>query len=247
MQAHRFRPLVVIPALNEQETIGEVVAAARLSCSSASILVVDDGSVDGTAAIAYEAGAVVAPHAVNLGVGAAMRTGFIYALRHGHDAVVQIDGDGQHDPEQIGMLLDGLGDCDVVVGSRFGSEQAYRISRIRRLVIRLLSRVVSVYCRTRITDATSGFRAAGPRAIRLFARHYPSEYLGDTVESLVLAGKVGLTVREVPVTMHARQRGRPSQSIVSGTLNLVRASFVVFQSFIRGVPRGAREIAGVDR
>jgi len=241
------RPLVVIPAFNEQRTVGDVVSAVKAACESATVLVVDDGSTDATAAVAIRAGALVAPHPVNLGVGVAVRTGFEFATRHGHGAVVQVDADGQHDATQIELLLHGLATADIVVGSRFTEGQKYSMSVIRRLTIRMLSRIVSLHCGTRITDATSGFRASGPRAISLFAKHYPSDYLGDTVESLVLAGKVGLSVKEVAVTIHPRVHGRPSQSVLSGTLHLARSAFVTFQSFIRGVPKGARELAGVDR
>ncbi len=247
MPSRIARPLIVIPAIDEAETVGDVVTAVRAACGWCTILVVDDGSTDDTAAVASRAGAIVASHAVNLGVGGAMRTGFHYAFRKGHDAVIQVDGDGQHPASQVGILLDGLETSDIVVGSRFGSDHDYPIRFARRLAIRILSRSVSVHCKTRITDATSGFRAAGPRAIRLFARHYPIEYLGDTVESLVLAGKVGLTVSEVPVAMESRRSGRPSQSFLAATMHLIRAAFVTLQSFIRRVPRGARELAGVER
>ncbi len=231
-----MRPLVVIPALDEERAVGDVVASVRAACPSATVLVVDDGSTDATASVASRAGARVASHAVNLGVGAAMRTGFLYGVRHDHDAVVQVDGDGQHDPAQVGVLLEALSRWDVVVGSRFGPGSSYPIGFTRRLAIRMLSRAVSVHCKTRLTDATSGFRAAGPRAIRLFARHYPTEYLGDTVESLVLAGKAGLTVGEVHVSMDSRNSGQPSQSFFTGTLHLIRSTFIALQSFIRRLP-----------
>lgn len=243
MAVRPMRPLVVIPALNEQASVGAVVDAVRTFCPSVTVLVVDDGSADSTAEIARRAGARVASHAMNIGVGGAMRTGFEYALRRGHDAVVQVDADGQHDPALIQRLLEALSAADIVVGSRFAVGGAYPISNMRRLAIRLLSRLVSVHCRTRITDATSGFRAAGPRAIRLFAAHYPSEYLADTVESLVLGGKAGLVITEVPAAMTQRAHGQPSQSILSGAFHLTRSAFVVFQSFIRSVPPDARRLA----
>ncbi len=244
MPASVTNPLIVIPAIDEAETVGDVVVAVRAASPDCTILVVDDGSTDDTGALASRAGALVASHAVNLGVGGAMRTGFHYAFRNGHDAVVQVDGDGQHPESQIGILLKGLESSDIVVGSRFGPDHDYPIGFVRRVAIRILSRAVSIHCKTRLTDATSGFRAAGPRAIRLFASHYPIEYLGDTVESLVLAGKVGLSVREVPVAMEQRQRGRPSQSPVAAAMHLIRAAFITLQSFIRRPPRGARELVG---
>ncbi len=240
-------PLIVIPALDEAETVGEVVAAVQVAMPGCTVLVVDDGSTDDTVAAATQVGALVASHAVNLGVGAAMRTGFHYAFRNGHDAVVQVDGDGQHPADQIGILLEGLESSDIVVGSRFGSDHDYPIGFVRRLAIRILSRAVSIHCKTRLTDVTSGFRAAGPRAIRLFASHYPTEYLGDTVESLVLAGKVGLSVGELPVAMEPRQSGRPSQSPLAATMHLARATFITLQSFIRRPPQGSQALVGPTR
>lgn len=234
--------LIVVPALNEAQTVALVIREISDAYPSALVLVVDDGSVDATSAVAKSTGAVVAKHVSNLGVGAAMRTGFRYAQLIGAEVVVQVDADGQHEVKQIGRLVSGLDDADIVIGSRFRGSGEYRISFARRLAIRLLSRAVSVPCRTRITDATSGFRATGHRGISLFARYYPTEYLADTVESLALAGRVGLTVTEVPTTMRPRQGGNPSQGFVSAFLNLARSMFVAFQSLILRLPPGAREL-----
>lgn len=234
--------LVVVPALNEAETVASVVTDVSKAYPLASILVVDDGSTDATSEEARSAGAVVAKHASNLGVGAAMRTGFRYAQVIGATTVIQVDADGQHDVKQIGTLIEALGGADVVVGSRFLGSGDYAISRTRRMTIGLLSRAVSVPCRTRITDATSGFRATGHRGIPLFARYYPTEYLADTVESLALAGRAGLSVTEVPVVMRPRQGGNPSQGFVSGVLNLARSAFVALQSMILRLPPGAHEL-----
>ncbi len=238
------RLLIVLPTLNEDASLREVIVGAQNACPDATILVVDDGSTDRTEETAAGCGALVATHPVNLGVGAAMRTGFTYGAVHGFDAVIQIDSDGQHDPSYIPALVEALRTSDVVVGSRFLGGSSFKMHPIRRLAIRLLSRVASLHCGTRITDVTSGFRAAGPRAIRLFRIHYPSEYLGDTVESLVLAGKVGLRVREISIEMQSRRSGRASQTLISATLHLVRATFIALQSFIRSAPRGAKELIG---
>jgi glycosyltransferase involved in cell wall biosynthesis len=233
------RPLVVIPAVDEEESIGGVLAAVRAANPGISIVVVDDGSHDETARIAREAGSPVLSHATNIGVGGAMRTGFLYAHLGGFDAVIQVDGDGQHDPAHIPAILAGLKDFDVVVGNRFGPGSTYDMGRLRRTAARLLSRVVSIHVRRGISDATSGFRGTGPRAIRMFAHHYPTEYLGDTVESLVLAAKAGLSVGEVPVGMGPRTAGNPSQNLVKSVGHLARALFVAFQSFVRRAPAGA--------
>jgi hypothetical protein len=165
-----------------------------------------------------------------------MSTRFLYASGKGFDAVVQVDADGRHEPRKLSSLIEGLETVDIVIGSRFAGSSQYSMSWIRRLSERLLSRVVSIHGRTTITNATSGGRAGGPCAISVFATHYPSEYLGDTVESLVLAGKVGLTVKEVPVTMSARRGGRPSQTNMFGALYLLRAIFLVLHPFVCRAP-----------
>ena len=127
-----------------------------------------------------------------------MGTAFQYADRNGYEALIQFDADGQHRPEFLADLVRGIGEADVVVGSRFAGAGDYRSTWARRNVQRVIAWVVSAYARTRLTDVTSGFRVAGPRAIELFATHYPVEFLGDTVESIVLASRQGLTVSEVP-------------------------------------------------
>jgi glycosyltransferase involved in cell wall biosynthesis len=203
------------------------------------VVVVDDGSTDRTAAVAEAAGAVVLQLPFNVGVGGAMRAGLLYAQRHGYDGVVQVDADGQHDPAQIERLLRALNEVDVVVGSRFASGSGHSARGPRRWAMRLLARSLSRICRTRLTDVTSGFRATGPRALGLLARYYPSEYLGDTVESLVVVQKAGLRVREVPVTMRPRAGGTPSQSPVRATVYLGRAVLVLVLATIRKHPGSA--------
>jgi len=230
------RVLVVIPALNEAASVAGVVRDVQQNVPQADVLVVDDGSRDRTAAVAADAGAMVVRLPINLGVGGAMRTGFRYARRSGYDVVVQIDGDGQHDATHVPELLAALAGCDVVIGARFAGVGDYRIRGPRSWAIRLLSRVLGLMVGTRLTDATSGFRVSNRRAIGVFATHYPAEYLGDTVESLVIARRLGLRVTQVPVAMRARDTGRPSQGIVSSVLYLGRASAALVLATIRRWP-----------
>ncbi len=232
------RVLVAIPALNEAATVGAVVAEVLQELPEASILVVDDGSEDLTAQRARQAGAHVVTMPFNVGVGGAMRTAFLYALRNGHDVVVQVDADGQHIPAHIPDLIRALDDHSVVVGARFAGRGAYDIRGPRRWAMRLLARVTSRVCRTRLTDTTSGFRACDRRATALFARHYPAEYLGDTVESLVIAARAGLAITQVPVEMRDRQGGSASQSPWRATLYLARALLALYVA-VAGSPRTA--------
>jgi glycosyltransferase involved in cell wall biosynthesis len=231
-----MRVLVAVPALNEAVAIEQVLRSLSTAHTLADVLVVDDGSRDATASIARAHGARVVSHAINLGVGAAMGTAFKYALHHHYDAVIQFDGDGQHRAEHIGDLIAALSTADIVIGSRFAVGGTYKSSAARRGVQRVISGVVSAYARTRLTDATSGFRIAGPRALAVFAEHYPVEWLGDTVESIVLATRQGLTVAEIPVSMNERAGGTPSQSVFRATLYTARILLILCLASIRTVP-----------
>ena len=230
------RVLVVVPALNEAASIGAVIAEVQHTLPAADVLVVDDGSRDRTAEIARAAGASVVSLPFNLGVGGAMRTGFRYARRYSYDAVVQIDADGQHDPAFLPPVLAALQHTDVVIGARFAGVGDYQVRGPRWWVMQLLSRVISRIVGAPVTDATSGFRAANRRAIGVFATHYPAEYLGDTVESLVIARRVGLTVSQVPVAMRPRTGGAASQGVLSSVLYLGRAMTALALALVRRWP-----------
>ncbi len=230
------RVLIVMPALNEQATVSTVIAQVKQSLPGMDVLVVDDGSSDETAKLAREAGAEVARLSVNLGVGGAMRTGFRYAAARGYDVVVQVDADGQHDPEEVGALLDALDDADIAIGSRFAGKGSYKASGPRKYAMVALSLVFSRLAKTKITDVTSGFKAMGPRAIKLFAAYYPAEYLGDTVESLVMAIRAEMKIKEIPVIMRERVGGTPSHSPVKSAIYLGRAGLALLLALVRRRP-----------
>jgi glycosyltransferase involved in cell wall biosynthesis len=217
--------LIIVPAWNEQETVGAVIHEVHATLPGADVLVVNDGSTDRTSDVAEAAGAAVLELPVNLGVGGAMRAGYKYALRRGYGRTVQLDADGQHDPAAVLALLETMEaeGADVVIGARFAGVGDYRVRGPRKWSMRVLSVVLSRVCRTRLTDTTSGFKACDREAIRLFAANYPAEYLGDTVESLVIAARAGLKVRQVGVAMRERAGGRPSHSPIKAAIFLVRA------------------------
>lgn len=234
------RVLVIVPALNEAASIADVVKGARETLD-ADVVVVDDGSIDDTAALANAAGATVLRHPFNVGVGAAIRTALRYAVDNRYGEVVQLDGDGQHPATEATRLIDArrATGADLVIGSRFAA--GYEVSGARRLTMRLLSRIVSRRLHTRVTDTTSGFRALGPRAVRLFSTDYPSDYLSDTVEALLLAADAKLQVVEVEVEMRVRQGGRPSTSAARSAYHLVRLFLVVLIHVIRRPTPGEGE------
>jgi glycosyltransferase involved in cell wall biosynthesis len=217
--------LVIIPALNEEETVADVVRGVR-ALLDADVLVIDDGSRDRTVSCATDAGAMVLSHPFNLGVGAALRTGFRFAQGRGYDIAVQVDADGQHEVTEAKRLVDLVeAGADLAVGSRF--EAGYETSKLRGLSMRVLSRRVSRYLGVEITDTTSGFRAFGPAAIAGFADAYPRAYLSDTVEALLLAGDWGLKVEEIPVRMLPRQGGQPSAGTGKSIYHLLRLTLVI--------------------
>ncbi len=227
------RLLVAIPALNEAETIAAVIAEVRASAPDADILVIDDGSRDGTAFVARRAGAKALRLSFNVGVGGAMRTAFLYALRNDYEVVVQVDADGQHDPAYIAEILDSLRTHSVVIGARFAEKGNYSVRGPRKWAMRLLARTLTRVAKTPLTDTTSGFRGSDRRAIALFAEHYPAEYLGDTVESLVIAARAGLPIVQVPVEMRQRQGGQPSQSPIMASLYLGRSVLALIAALSR--------------
>jgi glycosyltransferase involved in cell wall biosynthesis len=234
--------LVVIPAYNEERSVGPVVMAVRALGYPA--LVVDDGSVDRTSESAGDAGAIVLRLPVNLGVGGALRCGFRYAVTHGYRVVVQCDADGQHDPAQISTLLDAMTEhgAQLVIGSRFAAGSgAYEAGRGRRMVMRRLAKMASRRTGITITDATSGFRAIGDNLLGAFASTYPTEYLGDTIESLARAGRAGYRVVEVPVEMRAREIGVSTASPISSAWYLVRVIAAVWLQ--RHRPNGRRVVS----
>jgi glycosyltransferase involved in cell wall biosynthesis len=228
--------LVVIPAYNEAMSIATVVAEVTDAVPTAHILVVDDASTDATAEVAREAGAEVVTNVFNLGVGGAMRVGFRYATAHGFRALVQVDGDGQHDPRDAERLLDALDDKpdpSVVIGARFAGDDGYVVPRLRRWAMRLLARYLSHVADVELTDVTSGFRAHNRAAIELFARTYPADYLADTVESLVIAVEAGGRIAQVPVMMRSRSGGSPSQNGRRSALYLARVALMLIIAVFR--------------
>jgi len=227
------RCLVVIPALNEESAVGDVVTAVRDVLPTAHVVVVDDGSTDKTADVARGAGADVISLPFNVGVGGALRAGFRYARRFGYERVVQVDGDGQHNPVHIPDLLGALVDADVVIGARFAGVGDYEVRGPRKLAMRLLARSLSRRTGQRLTDTTSGFRAFNRKAVELFAVDYPAEYLGDTVEALVIAARAGLRVTQIPVEMRPRTTGAPSQHWVKSTVYLGRVFLALAMSRLR--------------
>ncbi|AXE54904.1 glycosyltransferase family 2 protein [Aurantimicrobium sp. MWH-Uga1] len=217
------KTLIIIPAWNESASVGKVIEKILQLPHEYDVLVVNDGSSDNTEEVSLNAGANVATLPFNLGVGGAMRTGFVYAVENNYEAAVQVDADGQHDPVNIPELLSALEFSDIVIGARFAGKGDYQVSGPRKWVMQILAANISRIAGSKLTDTTSGFKALGPRAIKLFSKNYPAEYLGDTIEALVVAAQSGLKISQIPVSMHARQAGVASANPVKSAIYLFRA------------------------
>ncbi len=218
------RLLTILPAHNEAGNIASAIDDLRTAAPQADIVVIDDASSDDTAAIAAQAGARVLSLPINLGVGGAMKLGYIYARKHKYDIAVQFDGDGQHRADQIATLIEPiLGQrADLVVGSRLLEGVSFRFHPLRFIGSRILSVLVSLIVRRRITDPTSGFRAASAPMIAFFAEHYPQTYLADTTEALVWAGKHDMRITEVPASMRQRTAGESAAGNITGVGHVMR-------------------------
>jgi hypothetical protein len=236
-QNAQMRILVIIPALNEQASIGRVIAAIRDALPDIDIIVINDGSTDNTERVALAAGAMVASLPFNLGIGSAMQTGFIYARDHGYDVAFQVDGDGQHDAQELFQLLDRLQttDADVVIGSRYIEDRGYITPRLRRTGIVVLSWLISLIVGQHITDPTSGFRASNRRAILFCATEYPFDY--PEPEAIVLFRRAGLRVNEIAVTMNPRYGGQSSITPVRSGYYMIKVIMAIMIGLLRGRPQ----------
>lgn len=230
-----MRTLVIVPAYNEEASLPGVIRDLRENLPAADILVVNDGSRDGTALIAKQQGVNMLTLPFNLGIGGAMQAGYRYAQRHEYDIAVQFDGDGQHLANEIEKLLAPIrsGSADIVLGSRFLGAGGYQVPAMRRIGIWIFAVILSRILSTKLTDTTSGFRAANKNVIRFFARTYPEDY--PEVESLVLLHKAGMRVSEVPAVMIDRAAGKSSITVIRSVYYMVKVLLAVFIDLLKTV------------
>ncbi len=233
MEGRDRRVLVIIPAYNEEGAIGGVIEEVRLHLPNADVLVVDDGSGDGTPAIVKSREAQFVRLPFNCGIGTAMQTGYKFAQQNGYDVAIQVDGDGQHDPAQLPVLLKPIltGAADLVIGSRFLGSNGYKSTTTRRIGIAWLASFVSWLSKSRITDPTSGFRAGNRAAIRFFASEYPTDY--PEPEVVVPLCRRGFRVVEVPVTMRHRQAGKSSITALRSVYYMVKVTLAIAIELLR--------------
>lgn len=220
--------IIVIPAYNEEKNIEPIIKNIRGKVPDVDILVIDDGSIDRTARTAEKAGAIALRLPFNMGYGAALQTGFKYALMKRYRYVVQMDADGQHDPDSIRILLNEIKkeDADVVIGSRFLDEKSnYNAPLIRRMGIGLFGKIASIVTGLIVSDPTSGFQALNRDALRFYSsKYYPVDY--PDADVIIMLHRAGLRVKEVSVVMHNRLEGTSMHS------GIIKPMYYVFKMFL---------------
>ncbi len=231
----RAEVLVIVPAFNEEQNIGQVIEDLNLIETDIDILVINDGSSDATSSLARTTGqAQVIDLPKNLGIGGAVQTGFKYAARNNYATAVQFDGDGQHLADEIPKLLRALCDqeANMVIGSRFLKAQSgYRSTFSRRIGIRLFQTINSLLIGQRVTDNTSGFRAYDLKAIGFLAHHYPLDY--PEPEAVILLGRNGFRIVEVITVMRERQGGGSSIAGVTSVYYMIKVLLAILMTAIR--------------
>ena len=239
------RILFIVPALNERENLPGVLSDIRQHYADADVVIVDDGSTDGTAAWAKSAGVRVLQMPFNVGIGAAVQTGLMYAAAGGYDVAIQFDGDGQHQAGQVAALLGAVDrGADVAMGSRFLSGDTYRAPLLRRVGMRVLNSVNSFILGQHITDSTSGFRAYTAPAIAFLAREYPHDY--PEPEAVLTLIRDGFTVEEVAVQMRQRQEGRSSITLAKAIFYMMKVLVAIGVGATRRAGRRTDESSDPD-
>ncbi|MEJ7783515.1 MAG: glycosyltransferase family 2 protein [Solirubrobacteraceae bacterium] len=232
--------LAIVPAYNEEASVGAVVDDLARHAPGFDVLVVDDGSTDATAAVARASGATTLQLPFNLGIGGSVQAGYQYALKHDYDFAVQVDGDGQHEAGEIAQLLDRLHadpPLDMVRGSRFlerCEDGTFQSTRSRRVGIRIFAWILSRITGSPVTDPTSGFRMTNRRGIELFARDYPHDY--PEVEAVLMVHAHRLRSAEVPVRMRHRTSGVSSINASRSAYYMIKVLLAIFVGLFRARP-----------
>lgn len=228
-----MKKLIIIPAYNEEANIVKTVESIERDAVGFDYIVINDCSTDRTKEICEEHGFHYVDLPINLGIGGAVQTGYKYAWENGYDMAVQVDGDGQHDPEFLELMAEYLEthQVDMVIGSRFIEEQGFQSSGMRRVGIRFFSGLIRLMTGKTITDPTSGLRMAGRNVIELFSKDYPRDY--PEPESVVAILRKGLKVAEVPVIMREREGGVSSISMKKSVYYMVKVTLAILIERIR--------------
>lgn len=223
-----MRKLVIIPAYNESGSIQKTIKDLRENAPEFDYIVINDCSTDGTKLILEENGYPFLDLAVNLGIGGAVQTGYLYAFEHGYDAAVQFDGDGQHSAVYLREMarMIGSGEADMVIGSRFIENEGFQSSGLRRIGIRYFTALIRLLTRKTITDPTSGMRMVNRKLMERFSKDYPKDY--PEPESVVSILIEKYKVREIPVRMNERAEGTSSISLWKSVYYMIKVSIAIW-------------------
>lgn len=232
--------LVIIPVYDEAENIEKVISELKEAVPLYDYVIINDGSKDDTKQILMKKKEKVINLAVNLGIGGAVQTGYLYALENNYDIAVQLDGDGQHDSSYLRKLIKPIefGEADICIGSRFVLRQGFQSSGLRRAGISFLSFVIYLCTGKKVKDVTSGFRAVNREYIEFFANEYPQDY--PEPEAIVMAYRNGARVKEVPVAMREREKGVSSIDFKRGVYYMIKVTLSILLADVVGKSRGRR-------
>lgn len=218
--------LVIIPAFNEEKTLGKLVTNIRENLYGCDILIINDCSTDSTKNIEFDDSVIKIDLPVNLGIGGAVQTGYKYAYENNYDIAVQVDGDGQHNCYYLKHLIEPIqSGVDLCIGSRYINKVGFQSTVLRRIGIRYFSKLIKLICGYTITDPTSGFRACSKTIIKLFASSYPQDF--PEPESLVKVVKKGFKISEIPVIMNERSFGKSSIDFKKSIYYMIKVSLAV--------------------
>lgn len=232
-----IKPLLIIPAYNEQENIEKVIGELIQKFPQYDYVIVNDGSEDLTEEICEKNGYNLLNLPINLGIGGAVQAGYRFAKKYGYEIAIQIDGDGQHDVRYVQDVIEPIleGKADVVIGSRFLKREGFQSSAARRAGIRILSGLILICTGTKIYDVTSGFRAVNRKFIDIYAEDYPSDY--PEPEALITAVLSGGRVKEVPVIMKERSGGTSSINMRKSIYYMIKVTLAIL---IKRISYGVR-------
>ena len=229
-RAYGMKVLIIIPAYNEENNIRAVVQDLRSYCSSYDVLVVNDCSIDETSEILEEIKVNHLNLSVNLGIGGAVQSGYLYAMKNQYDAAVQFDGDGQHKAEYLHSLLEPIknNQADVVIGSRFLEKKGFQSSAVRRTGINYLSAVIRWLSGVDVRDVTSGMRAVNRKMIEFYAHDYAQDF--PEPEAILSAGLHNARIAEIPVEMRERKSGKSSIGSLKSVYYMIKVTLALILS-----------------
>lgn len=227
-----MKTLIIIPAYNEALNIESVIDSISEAGCAYDYLVVNDSSTDGTEDVLNQNSFNYVSLPVNLGIGGAVQTGYKYARDNGYDVAIQMDGDGQHNPEYYKEAVDIIeqGEADIVIGSRFIEKEGFQTSFMRRFGIKLLSIMIKIVCGETVRDVTSGYRIVNRKFIEYFAEEYAQDY--PEPEAIVAAKLNGAVIKEIPVIMNEREEGESSISPLKSVIYMIKVTLaIIFYRF----------------